>query len=274
MHSPGPRPASPSGTHTAGGGFTSVYTAHHAAGSGYATNGRVFPPPAPMVPRSPPMVGVGTRSSPIKIEDMDNPTPDAEHDEGQGKAVSGARPTLRLLPKALRTNPTPGHLSGTTFPLSDADWEQMTSVALTGTNKQRPEGGLIHVDVQRELEALIGTLPCKKSCDRIWACYMYDTFWAFKTNAERVSCTPIAWLALLLIVTSHGLATMKPVDAKTFGIAKDTDHWRMSVEARPPTPPSQHGTRETTMPVVVDLHTVECIVGRVKRGNEWGSDFA
>ncbi|KAF8525284.1 hypothetical protein JB92DRAFT_2826819 [Gautieria morchelliformis] len=35
-----------------------------------------------------------------------------------------------------------------------------------------------------------------------------------------------------------------------------------SVEARLPTPPSQHRTRETTVPVVVDLHMVECIVGR------------
>ena len=43
---------------------------------------------------------------------------------------------------------------------------------------------------------------------------MYDTFWAFKTNAERASYTPIAWLALLLIVMSHGLATMRPADAK------------------------------------------------------------
>jgi hypothetical protein len=27
---------------------------------------------------------------------------------------------------------------------------------------------------------------------------------------------------------------------------------------------------ETTVPVVVDLRTVECVVGRVKQGNEWG----
>jgi hypothetical protein len=27
---------------------------------------------------------------------------------------------------------------------------------------------------------------------------------------------------------------------------------------------------ESTIPVVVDLHTVECVVGRVKRGDEWG----
>jgi hypothetical protein len=27
---------------------------------------------------------------------------------------------------------------------------------------------------------------------------------------------------------------------------------------------------ETTVPVVVDLRTVECVVGPVKRGNEWG----
>jgi hypothetical protein len=26
----------------------------------------------------------------------------------------------------------------------------------------------------------------------------------------------------------------------------------------------------TTAPIVVDLRTVECVVGRVKRGNEWG----
>jgi hypothetical protein len=36
---------------------------------------------------------------------------------------------------------------------------------------------------------------------------------------------------------------------------------------------------ETTVPVVVDLHTVECVVGCVNRGNEWGivdrsGDFA
>ena len=36
---------------------------------------------------------------------------------------------------------------------------------------------------------------------------------------------------------------------------------------------------ETTVPVVVDLRTVECVVGRVNRGNEWGivdrsGDFA
>ncbi|KAF8508641.1 hypothetical protein JB92DRAFT_3120694 [Gautieria morchelliformis] len=37
-----------------------------------------------------------------------------------------------------------------------------------------------------------------------------------------------------------------------------------SVEAQLPTPPSQHRTRETTVPVVVDLHMVECIVGRVE----------
>ena len=43
---------------------------------------------------------------------------------------------------------------------------------------------------------------------------MYDMFWAFKTHAERASFTPIAWLALLLIVMSHGLATMRPTDAK------------------------------------------------------------
>ena len=27
---------------------------------------------------------------------------------------------------------------------------------------------------------------------------------------------------------------------------------------------------ETTTPVVIDLRTVECVVGRVQRGNQWG----
>ena len=36
---------------------------------------------------------------------------------------------------------------------------------------------------------------------------------------------------------------------------------------------------ETTAQVVIDLRTVECVVGRVRRGNEWGiidrsGDFA
>ncbi|KAF8487603.1 hypothetical protein JB92DRAFT_2952457 [Gautieria morchelliformis] len=26
----------------------------------------------------------------------------------------------------------------------------------------------------------------------------------------------------------------------------------------------------TTAPIVIDLRTVECVVGRVRRGNEWG----
>ena len=26
----------------------------------------------------------------------------------------------------------------------------------------------------------------------------------------------------------------------------------------------------TTAPIVIDLRTVECVVGRVQRGNEWG----
>ena len=197
---------------TSGGGLSSsVYANHHASGSGYATNGPVFPPPSPMAPCSPPVVGSGTRSSPIKIEDLDDQEREGECREKEKEreeqhsaeltprassstlapppnrelsvaastsaasvsaATSEARPTLRLLPEALRQNTTPGRLSGTTFPLSDADWEQMTSVALTGANKQRPEAGSMHVDVQRELEALVGTLPGKESCDRIWRCYV------------------------------------------------------------------------------------------------------
>ncbi|KAF8479871.1 hypothetical protein JB92DRAFT_2837737 [Gautieria morchelliformis] len=43
-----------------------------------------------------------------------------------------------------------------------------------------------------------------------------------------------------------------------------TDSTFRSVEARLPTPPSQHHTWETTVPVVVDLHRVECIVGQVE----------
>ncbi|KAF8531851.1 hypothetical protein JB92DRAFT_2824810 [Gautieria morchelliformis] len=46
-----------------------------------------------------------------------------------------------------------------------------------------------------------------------------------------------------------------------------------SVEARLPTPPSQHRTWETTVPVVVDLHMVECIVGRVKSSAEMSGEL-
>jgi hypothetical protein len=56
---------------------------------------------------------------------------------------------------------------------------------------------------------------------------MYDTFWSFKTHADRVASTPIAWLALLLIVMSHGLAVMRPAVAVKRGIAEDVEHWRM-----------------------------------------------
>jgi hypothetical protein len=35
----------------------------------------------------------------------------------------------------------------------------------------------------------------------------------------------------------------------------------------------------TTAPIIIDLRTIECVVGRVRRGNEWGiidrsGDFA
>lgn len=86
------------------------------------------------------------------------------------------RPTLRLLPEALRQQTTSGRLAGTTFPLSDADWEQMTSVALAGANKRRTDAGAMHVDVQRELQALVGTLPTRDNCNRIWACYVRCVF--------------------------------------------------------------------------------------------------
>ncbi|KAF8520543.1 hypothetical protein JB92DRAFT_2828148 [Gautieria morchelliformis] len=49
-----------------------------------------------------------------------------------------------------------------------------------------------------------------------------------------------------------------------FEVEPETESTFRSVEARLPTPPSQHRTQETTVPVVVDLHTIECIVGRVE----------
>ncbi|KAF8578177.1 hypothetical protein K439DRAFT_1621530 [Ramaria rubella] len=246
------------------------------AGPGYATGGPVYPPPAPMVPllRGGVKVEEGEMDADVEAgcgggssergdregsreRDEEGATPRA-HVQGLDPPspplspaptptpTSSTLPTLRLLPEALR--PRPGGTSvSTTFPLSDADWEQMTSVALAGANKARGRagGGDVHVDVGREVEGIVGVLPGRAGCDRIWACYveklewqhcvvhpgafqqMYDTFWAFKTVAERAACTPIAWLALLLAVMSHGLAVMRLEEAKAAGIVEDAAHWRM-----------------------------------------------
>jgi len=55
----------------------------------------------------------------------------------------------------------------------------------------------------------------------------YDRFWSFKTPGERAASTPISWIALLLIIMSHGLATMPSAQAKAGDIVQDTAHWRM-----------------------------------------------
>jgi hypothetical protein len=44
--------------------------------------------------------------------------------------------------------------------------------------------------------------------------YMYDRFWAFGSDTMRAELVPTGWLALLLIVMSHGLATMRLAYAK------------------------------------------------------------
>ncbi|KIJ55854.1 hypothetical protein M422DRAFT_41710 [Sphaerobolus stellatus SS14] len=247
--------------HGGHGGYTHGYAPHghgHAQAHGHAASGSVFQSTGPMAPGSPDRRMMAPLTTPVvKLEDSSqahdpsssrsNAVLSLHPNSAAATAMSGPEkpPTLKLLPEALRKSGVGGRLSGSTFPLSDADWEQLTSVALAGANKQRAEAGSMHVDVQKELEALVATLPSKEYCDKIWACYverlewqhcilhpglfqqMYDTFWAFKTHPERAACTPISWLALFLIVMSHGLGTMGPSEATKAGIAQDTAHWRM-----------------------------------------------
>ncbi|KIJ45341.1 hypothetical protein M422DRAFT_46803 [Sphaerobolus stellatus SS14] len=245
------------------GGYTHGYAHGQAQVHGHTqtASGPVFQSTGPTTPGSPERRMMAPQTTPVvKLEDQAQTQVQAYDPPASSTARSSAvlslnpnsttaatekPPTLKLLPEALRKSGGGGRLSGSTFPLSDADWEQLTSVALAGANKQRAEAGSMHVDVQKELEALVGTLPSKESCDKIWACYverlewqhcilhpglfqqMHDTFWAFKTHTERAACTPISWLALFLIVMSHGLCSMGPSDATKAGIAQDTAHWRM-----------------------------------------------